>query len=380
MPTTKPFQNYHLYRFDPVAYWLVDKLCLSPLSLGFLTAVVSTGLYLFTAWISNTLWSSSGQVGLLQDWLPWVLALFINPIVSGYYLWSFQAIDKVVKTLEASNVLGIDQTEIEEISQISLNAYRSKWRRLLALSIAVSSSIIVCITRFALNNSWTGSHPLPILMITLLTFGVVYMGSGLAINLITNIWILHRVLKNALERREFNVNPLHPDRCGGLRALSEYSLKAAYLIAVLGILVGLIEYQFITGGVGQIYWFVHLVIPLYILLSIGFFFGPLVAAHRGMERAKEELLHSIARQFQADYTQIHSSLTGDAEFLSKGASKIQELQAFYKLTSEFPVWPFDVQTFRQFSLTVSAPFLPILLGILQKAMGLLLKKWGIELP
>ncbi|NJR65957.1 MAG: hypothetical protein HC772_12555 [Leptolyngbyaceae cyanobacterium CRU_2_3] len=216
-------------------------------------------------------------------------------------------------------------------------------------------------------------------MITVATFGVIYIGSVLVLNLIANIWILHCIFEEELKQKELKVNPLHPDRCGGLRSLSDYALKTAYLAAVLGIMVGFIEFQFITRGTGQIYWFVHLIIPLDILLSITCFFGPLLAAHRGMRRAKENLLDEIAKQFQTDYSKIHSSLTGDAETLKKGAEKIKELRAFYDLTNEFPVWPFDVQTFRRFLLTVPAPFLPLLLGILKKLAGVFLKKWGIDL-
>lgn len=379
MTIIKSLQKRNLYRFDPLAYLLLDKFRLSPVAFGLLSIPSSIGLYFLTAWISNTLWSKPGQMGLLQDWFPWIWVLFIAPVVLSYYLWSFQAIDKVIQDLEASDVLRIDESEIEKINQIAFSGYAPKWRKFLALSSAVIFSIFVCITRFGLRNSWTSSHPLTILMITVVTFIVVYIGSILVLNLIANIWILHCILKRELEQREFNVNPLHPDRCGGLRSLSDYALKTAYLIAVLGIMVGFIEYQFIVRGTGQNYWFVHLVIPLDIVLSIVCFFGPLIAAHRGMRRAKEELLREIAKQFQADYSKIHSSLTGDAETLTKGADKIKELQAFYALTNEFPVWPFDVQTFRRFLLTVPAPLLPLLIGIAKKIIETFLKKWGIEL-
>jgi hypothetical protein len=94
-----------------------------------------------------------------------------------------------------------------------------------------------------------------------------------------------------------------------------------------------------------------------------------------MKRAKEGLLHEIARQFQTDYSQIRTSLTGDAETLKTGSEKIKELRAFYTLTDEFPVWPFDVQTFRRFLLTVPAPLLPLI----PKLIEALLKKWGVPL-
>ncbi|HBB32461.1 MAG TPA: hypothetical protein DDZ80_23165 [Cyanobacteria bacterium UBA8803] len=368
MTNPQSLQKRSFYRSDPIASLLIEKLHLSPLSFGLLSIAIATGLYLLTGWISNTLWSKPGQIGLLQDWLPWVWVLFISPVVLGYYLWSFQALDNVIRDLEKFDVLETNQSEI---GRIAIKPYDQNWRTFLALGSAVSFSIFVLVTRSGLKNSWTNSGILPILIVTIATFAMVYMGSILVLNLITNVLVLHRILR----KTELNVNPLHPDRCGGLRSLSDYSLKTTYLAAVLGIMVGFIEYQFITQGVGRVYWFAHFIIPLHVILSIACFFGPLLAAHRGMRRAKEELLYEIAQQFQEDYSQIHASLTGDAETFKKGTEKIKELRAFYTLTEEFPVWPFDVQTFRRFLLTIPTP----LIGLLPKLIGPLLKKWGIEL-
>ena len=369
---SQPFEpsKRSFYRSDPAAYLLINKLHLSPLSFGLFSSAIAIGFYLFMAWVSNTLYSKPGQVGLLEDWFPWIWILFFNPIVVGYYLWSFQAIENVIKDLNASDVV---ETNKPEIYQNALNPYYQRWRTFLALCSAVTFSIFVFITRSGLNDSWTGSGILPALAVTITSLVIVYMGSMLVLNLITNVGIIHSILES--KELKLNVNPLHPDRCGGLHSLSNYSLKTAYLAAVLGISVGLIEYQFITQGVGQVYWFVHLIIPLHVALSMACFFGPLLAAHRGMRKAKEELLQEIARQFQTDYSQIRLSLTGDAETFKKGNEKIKELRAFYTLTDEFPVWPFDVQTFRRFLLTVPSPLLPLL----PKLIGTLLKKWGIDL-
>ena len=202
---SQPFEpsKRSFYRSDPAAYLLINKLHLSPLSFGLFSSAIAIGFYLFMAWVSNTLYSKPGQVGLLEDWFPWVWILFFNPIVVGYYLWSFQAIERLIKDLDASDVVETNKPEIY----------------------------------------------------------------------------------------------------------------------------------------------------------------------------KEELLQEITRQFQTDYSQIRLSLTGDAETFKKGNEKIKELRAFYTLTDEFPVWPFDVQTFRRFLLTVPSPLLPLL----PKLIGTLLKKWGIDL-
>jgi hypothetical protein len=85
-----------------------------------------------------------------------------------------------------------------------------------------------------------------------------------------------------------------------------------------------------------------------------------------MDRAKVKLLQEIARQFQVDYSGIHTSLTEDAEILKQKAKKIQQLRTLYTVTDEFPVWPFDLKTFRRYIFTVPTPLIPILIGLLQK--------------
>ncbi|MBW4578993.1 MAG: hypothetical protein KME42_05370 [Tildeniella nuda ZEHNDER 1965/U140] len=361
-----------LYRSDPVAYFLVEKLRCSSNSIIVWSITVSVVLSLLTALLSNTLWSKPGQVGLLQDWVPWIAAIVINPVVFGYYLWSFRATRNVIQNLETSDVVEIDELEIEPIIS---TLYHQKWRSLLALASGISFSTFVFSAQTHLEKSWGGSGYLPNLSISVATLIVVYVGSMLILNLINNIQIFHRIFKE----KKLNVNPLHPDRSGGLRSLSDYSLKTAYLISILGVWTGIVGYQIITQGSKQDYWYLGLMVLLYIVLSITCFFGPLLTAHRGMEKAKEDLLHEIARQFESDYSQIRTGLTEDAETLKKRTEKIRELRAVYTMTDEFPVWPFNVQTFRRYLLTVPAPLLAPLLGLLQKVLGLLLKKWGISL-
>lgn len=128
-------------------------------------------------------------------------------------------------------------------------------------------------------------------------------------------------------------------------------------------MITLSKYQFISQGIAQEYWYFNFIILLYIPISLICFFGPLLAARKGMRKAKEELLGDIAKQFQADYVQIQKSLSSDAEALKKETAKLQELRSLYTLTNEFPVWPFDVTTFRQYLLSVVTPLVPVLLKL-----------------
>ena len=364
--------NHHIlnkrnvYCSDTLAYLIAERLHLSPITTGLFSIPFVTVLYLFTALVSNTLWSTLEQVGLLQDWIPWIATILINPVVLGYYLWSFQAINNVIQNLIESDIVEIDELEIEKIVTA---IYFEKWRNILALVSAIGFSIFVFVTQTRLDKSWTGSGLLPNLSVTLATFIVVYAGSKLVLNQISNIQILHRILR----RKQLNLNPLHPDRCGGLRPLSNYSIKTAYLVAILGAWVGIVGYQIITQGSRQDYWYVGLIVVLYVSISVACFFGPLLTAHRGMQKAKESLLHDISQQFLVDYLQIRNNLKEDAETLKKRTEKIIELRAFYTITDEFPVWPFDIQTFRRYLLTIPTPLIAPLIGLLQKFYEVLLK-------
>ncbi len=232
------------------------------------------------------------------------------------------------------------------------------------MSFIAAVLFTVFVARTRSHYGWT-SLPIPGLLITSLTFPTVFIGSILVCNLICNNLILHELIQIELRRGSFNVNPLHPDRCGGLRSLSDYSLKTAYLAAVLSVMVGLIELQIIMSGrTPPLY--VHLTIPLTVILSFICFFGPLLTAHKGMRQAKDSLLQDIAKQFSLEYDEIHASLLGNAEALSNGTEKIKSLREFYSLTDSFPVWPFDTRNSQRFIVSILGPLIPTIYTVMTK--------------
>ncbi|MFN6499686.1 MAG: hypothetical protein RMX65_022205 [Nostoc sp. DedQUE01] len=348
-------QEQDLYRADPVVRWLIDKRQLTPVGLGILSIVITSGVYLIAATVSKTLILHEKHLGLLQDWFAWVWICLLNPVIFGYYLWSFKAFYRLIQYLEKSDIVDTTEAEIKLV----LLSYQKSWRQFLALGTAIAFGIWYFSVQKDVYN-WTGSDGgIPALTGAINAVAIFYAGAVLVLNLTTNVWLLHELLGN----KQLKINPLHPDRCGGLSQLSQYSLNTAYLAAIIGSMITLSKYQFISQGIAQEYWYFNFIILLYIPISLICFFGPLLAARKGMRKAKEELLGDIAKQFQADYVQIQKSLSSDAEALKKETAKLQELRSLYTLTNEFPVWPFDVTTFRQYLLSVVTPLVPVLLKL-----------------
>ncbi|MDZ8241625.1 MAG: hypothetical protein RMZ69_31560 [Nostoc sp. ChiQUE01a] len=348
-------QEQDLYRADPVVRWLIDKRQLTPVGLGILSILITSGVYLIAATVTKTLILHEKHLGLLQDWFAWVWICLLNPVIFGYYLWSFKAFYRLIQYLEKSDIVDTTEAEIKLV----LLSYQKSWRQFLALGTAIAFGIWYFSVQKDVYN-WTGSDGgIPALTGAINAVAIFYAGAVLVLNLTTNVWLLHELLGN----KQLKINPLHPDRCGGLSQLSQYSLNTAYLAAIIGSMITLSKYQFISQGIAQEYWYFNFIILLYIPISLICFFGPLLAARKGMRKAKEELLGDIAKQFQADYVQIQKSLSSDAEALKKETAKLQELRSLYTLTNEFPVWPFDVTTFRQYLLSVVTPLVPVLLKL-----------------
>ncbi|MEH2281348.1 MAG: hypothetical protein V7K90_08390 [Nostoc sp.] len=357
----KDFKDF--YGADPVACWLIEKCNLTPVTLGMLSIVITSSLYLIAATVSKTLILHGKPLGLLQDWFAWVWICLLNPVIFGYYLWSFKAIYELIDYLKKSGIVDITEAEINSVS----SPYKKSWRQFLALGTAIAFGIWYFYVQRNVAN-WTGSDGgIPALTGAINGVAIFYAGSILVLNLITNVWLLHELLGkkqgDEKENKQLNINPLHPDRCGGLGLLSQYSLNTAYLAAIFGTMITLGKYQLISQGIAEEYWYFNLTILLYIPVSLVCFFGPLLAARRGMRKAKEELLGEIAKQFQIEYKRIHTSLSSDGETLKKETAKLQELRSLYTLTNDFPVWPFDVTTFRQYLLSVVTPLLPLVIKL-----------------
>jgi hypothetical protein len=347
----------HTHKNDPLASFLINRCKLNSISFAFVSVVITFVVFFAIAWQTSTLVSGASQIGFWEDTSIWVWEIFLKPVLLGYYLWESDAVKRLLQELSRLQIVEITDSDIN----LALEVHQTKWRTFLSIIIAFIGGIIYFASRSDLN-SWGSSGILQKLASTIFGIFSTYATSMLLLGLALNIWIIQKVLKN----RDLKINPLHPDRCGGLRCLSQYSLKTAYLTAIFGVMIGFTEYRFITQGINEKYWILHMSIPLYISASLICFFGPLLVAHNQMKEAKERMLANIAKQFQDDYVRINMNLSLIAEDLKKEVARIQELQSFYDLTDKFPVWPFDIQTLRRYTLSVVTPLTPPLVGLIQK--------------
>jgi hypothetical protein len=182
------------------------------------------------------------------------------------------------------------------------------------------------------------------------------------------IWGLRQVFR----RFEVRPQPLHPDRCGGLRAINNYAVGSTYVIAVAGIGVGLMAYVTVHR-MGALAPDTALWVGTYVVLALLCFFLPPWTAHAAMAEAKRKMLMDISQQFQRAYTQTTAHLADESSELADRVERIERLHSLYELTDAFTVWPFDTRTLRRFAVTVTVPLAPLLIELAVDLAGALLR-------
>jgi hypothetical protein len=340
---------------DPLARFLIDRLGLTPIRVAVIIPVGALLLGVITDIINSSLLSAN-QASLLRDWSYWVWSCFFTPVVVGYYVWVSGAMESLLRSIKESEVVEISDEEIKSLIPL----YRQVRWNYLSLFLGIMIGVLFYLSRADVPSLSANFFSRMLGSISMCIGG--YIISMTVISFVLNVYSLRKVLRD----KKFNLNPLHPDKCGGLRVLSEYSLKTAYLASAFGVVIGMTEYRYISLGIIDKYWYLHLSIPVYIICATICFLLPLNASHAGMKKSKEELLHNIAMQFQNDYFRTRAELKQDAAGLKNEVEKIQQLQILYEMTDKFPVWPFDVTTLRRFAATLTIPVIPILIGIASK--------------
>ena len=74
-----------------------------------------------------------------------------------------------------------------------------------------------------------------------------------------------------------------------------------------------------------------------------------------MKNAKGQLLLQIAQRFEAEYINVQSALDDDISGLESSLKILRELQSLHEVTSEFPVWPFNLENIVRFATSLMSP-------------------------
>jgi hypothetical protein len=355
------------YKGDLLAYLLLKKL--TPLNFSLIIILVSVIFSLILSLFAT------GPDYFLKNWNSLVWVFIITPLIAGFYLWGSGAMLRLIESLRESNAVKLDEDDFDLIT----NIYKSPWRQVLSFLISIPLSVTYYSLHYTKESSIGNKVLVPVIGHSLSFFLGSYVTLMLIFSLCINIFILYKLFKG----KEINV--AHPCPCSGLKVLSDYSLKTAYLAALFALMISIFLYRYgdfylcdiqftsflmwgekLPQGLCNIklsYLMIYMGVPLYILAAISCFFLPLYTAHLGMKASKERIMNEISIQFKNAYQSTRDNLS-DLSTVGEGINKIKQIRDFYEITEQLADWPFDFSKLRNFILsvilTVSAVISPII--------------------
>jgi hypothetical protein len=150
---------------------------------------------------------------------------------------------------------------------------------------------------------------------------------------LVTVWALQKTM--ALELK---VEPIHPDRSGGLSCFGQVAMATNSFLSLIMIFCALLL-TFDPHSRGN---------PAYVTMFLMFyagaiysFFASLSKAHDKMKREKDAALERLADIFRDRYSQFVES-EQDGHHDMRTIEEISAVEGLYAIAEKMPVWPFDV--------------------------------------
>lgn len=186
-----------------------------------------------------------------------------------------------------------------------------------------------------------------------------------------------RLIYSAPTFFRFDIQPSHPDKCGGFKSIGDLCLKMVYIIVAMGVFLGF--WLFVSKHF-PLSPELHSLLPPYVgdegfrtpakalivLLAaagVAVFFWPMWTVHTLMVAARADLqksLDAIARRihdFERSLLANPAHMTADDR--KKTVAEIDSLRDVYDRATKAPSWPFDRNVALKFASTQAIPLLSL---------------------
>lgn len=247
------------YQSDPLACFLLDRLHLTPrtfaLAMFGWAAVVNLAL---PTLIIGAMPQTYGEGGWYRYLLYLtasgivVFNLLIPPVIGGYYLWLSRVPQELFPGLVATETLKLDSKQKLDLSSGLDTLFRQRWADK-AAPVAILVFAMWYLTMFHFEAPRFGSIPFATataesLMGSLENKIDVGILAAIPWMVVSVYWVAMIIVRGRQNIRGLSrafrapviVEPLHPDKCGGLLIVNRYAIRLSYLIAACGFGLGLL--------------------------------------------------------------------------------------------------------------------------------------------
>lgn len=298
------------------------------------------------------------NLDIKRDW-PNVLFYLIGfPTMLLTTVLYAKKLPQVLNQLRGNDIININAKEWNIFKQKANEIY-SKWYytngpHIVAFAITI---VLIIIFRNPRKEIWYSLETDNFVYIAGWAQIIVYYFTFYTFSLgLLNIFASYKVLTVLFSSNKLNVQPLHPDKCGGLAPLGDLSRTLIYWIILIGIIAAL--------NVWNNYYILerHFDDPIQLSIIFGYlvmayiiFFLPMHAAHKPMKKAKEEELSLIHHYISNITSEVKKDFKGLNDIDNKVLDNFNNAKQIYDLTSEMPVYPYNLNTLVAFTTSILIP-------------------------
>lgn len=314
----------------------------------------------FVAAFEGSLLNDNLSLDLIHDigwWNQFLLAFPTLIFIVGAY---FGAFPRTLRQLTDSGVLQATNDDWKKVRRFTKAKLTNTTFVILPYVAGISAAALTS-NVLQSNGTWYDADQyLAGYLIPIHAFFLYFFMTYIALRLYGAFLILKMLFSFSV-----NIQPFHPDGCGGLGSLMEQSGKLYWGMVVLGAVAGLaIVTNTLVYSVELFSIFNFIFILSYVILSgIGFFL-PLYALTDVMHDAKQKLLLSIEERYLA-LKEKHGSGANDLEGMSdEHVADLKALKSLQQTARAMQVWPFNSGSLIRFTCANATPLLVILIAMI----------------
>ena len=309
----------------------------SPRALG-IAAVITSGLGLCTSIIVLYI---NGRFQLSDVTINMVLSTIAIPICWGVFGWS----GSFLKKAYFDTITNLTFKNEEEKPQFyRKDAIYTNFH----FGIGIVIATIIIGSLLSVYPIFLSFFPLtveliPFVVFLLITWAMVGIIAADAVSFIPSLIKVPKKLKDYIV-----INPLKPDRCGGVKAIGDFFFIFTVMIAVIGSLAIVVAGYLLIEIVG------YFVAGFLMMLALVVFLVPQLAIRDILKSEKSKRLEDMSNRIE-----ILSNPTReiDRDVLMMSFIQVQSLILLYGEVEKLREFPFETSTLRKVITTSMLPFL-----------------------
>lgn len=350
-------------------------------ALIFFLVIIPFSLVFFASTVDGTLTLPGSATGLLEDKFI-IVTLLTVAVVLYLYCRVIEYVPEVYGSIvkvnnKPENIQKAANEELRKEAEYIMYYPKRNKRVIINLSF-IALSVIILAGGWYLDSNFTNPEDVRwtsadyfwgnLMFISYMTLVICYFLRVLLGYIFRLIFSMQNFARNLSEKDILQVQPLHPDRAGGLGKFGKLAWRID--IIIIPVIVFLIAY-FLFSESMDVNMFA-IIIFLTLALIPFLFFVPLRGLNTAMKEARTQEMGYLSLEFHKYYWVMRDWIEGEkgiSEYEGSYAEEaIQRIIMLYDRAENMPVWPFGRSTIGKVATTVIIPLVIVAIQLLVSAM------------